>query len=87
MHDEQNIIAQFAQETKQGKEYKVPRSIIKRFFSIHTQLFFLKPKFPLQNSHNFSNMSNPRFFYPKPYISFYKVHGALEKNITSKIKL
>jgi hypothetical protein len=40
MHDEQNLIAKFAREIEQGKEYKVPRSIIKIFFSTHTQAFF-----------------------------------------------
>jgi hypothetical protein len=40
MHDEQNLIAQFAWEIEQGEEYKVPRYIIKIFFSTHTQAFF-----------------------------------------------
>jgi len=63
MHDEQNLIAKFAREIEQGKEYKVPRSIIKIFFSTHTQAFFWNPNFPFEAPHNFSNMSNPRFFY------------------------
>jgi hypothetical protein len=62
MHDEQNLIAQFAWEIEQGKEYKVPRSIIKIIFPTHTQTSFWNPNFPLEAPHNFY-MSNPRFFY------------------------
>jgi hypothetical protein len=63
MHDEQNLIAQFAWEIEQGKEYNVPRSIIRIIFPTHTQTSFWNPNFSLEAPHNFWNMSNPRFFY------------------------